>query len=62
MPPPIGGYKLNMSPRTATCQIPKLDPFHPIAMKTMQDVQPIRCSKKQRATLSGGMLNITGKQ
>ncbi len=54
---------MNVTSHTAACRIPKLDPFHPHAMKLVKDLSdPLRCKTEQRATLSGGVLNITGKQ
>ena len=54
---------MNVTSHTAACRIPKLDPFHPHAMKLVEDLSdPLRCKTEQRATLSGGVLNITGKQ
>lgn len=53
---------MNMMSGSATCRIPKLDPFHPDAMKQMKDLAgPLRCKTVKRATLGGGVLNITGK-
>ena len=53
---------MNKTSRSATCRIPKLDPFHPHAMKLVEDLKdPIHCKNVQRATLSGGVLNITSK-
>ncbi|XP_028405370.1 uncharacterized protein LOC114527863 [Dendronephthya gigantea] len=43
-----------------TCQIPKLDPFHHDAMGYMEELGDLSCVTKRRATLSGGVLNITG--
>ena len=60
--PPIGGYVMNMTSHSASCRIPKLDPFHAHAMKLVKDLKdPIRCKNEQRAILNGGVLNITGK-
>ena len=43
------------------CNIPKVDPFDPQAMKLVQNVGPLKCEKPQRATLKAGVLTITGK-
>ena len=61
--PPIGDYLMNMTSGSEACRIPKLDPFHPHAMKLVEDLkEPLRCKTKQRATLSDGLLNISGKK
>ena len=53
---------MNVTSGSAACRIPQLDPFHPHAMKLVKDLSdPLHCKTKQRATLSGGLLHITGK-
>ena len=45
------------------CRIPRLDPFHANAMNLVEELtDPLSCKTEKRAILSGGILNITGKQ
>jgi hypothetical protein len=54
---------MNIMSGAGTCRIPKLDPFHPHAMRLVEDrSDPLRCKTEPRANLSDGVLNITGKQ
>ena len=50
-----------MTSGAGTCQIPQLDPFHHDAMRYMEDMSDLSCVTERRASLSGGVLNITGK-
>ncbi|CAB4002754.1 uncharacterized protein LOC113676100 isoform X1, partial [Paramuricea clavata] len=59
--PKIEEHVMNVTSDTVACRIPKLDPFHPHAMKLVEDLSnPLRCKTEQKAILSGGELNITG--
>lgn len=54
---------MNKTSSRRICRIPKLDPFHANAMNLVEELTaPLSCKTEKRAILSGGVLNITGKQ
>ena len=48
-------------PVEAACVIPKLNPFHKLAMQQMKDLGVLDCSKKTFSAMKSGYLEIKGK-
>ncbi len=47
--------------RNASCILPRLDPFHKLALQEMEDVEPLDCRKKNLATVFDGFLVLDAK-